>query len=67
MIADGSDKVSVEITPGAKLSVSSGDKFVCQGNINVGDGGRFSSGSIVSVWAQGINLTSATVELLGKT
>lgn len=67
MIADGSDKVSVEITPGAKLSVSSGDKFVCQGNINVGAGGRFSSGSIVSVWAQGINLTSATVELLGKT
>ena len=66
-IADGSDNVSVNIAPGASLSVDLGDKFVCQGNINLGAGSKFSSGGSVSVWAQGINLTSSTVELLGKT
>ena len=65
--SDGFDNVSVDIKAGAKLSVSSGDKFVCQGNINVNNGSTFSSAGTVSVWAQGINLTSATVELLGKT
>lgn len=66
-ITDGSDKISVNIEPGAKLSVNSGDKFVCQGNINLGLNSKFSSGGTVSVWAQGVNLTSSTVELLGKT
>lgn len=64
---DGSDQVSVKIPSGAKLSVSNGDKFVCQGNIELGDNSSFSSGSTVSVWAQGIGLSSATVTLQGKT
>ena len=64
---DGSDCVSVEVTDGAKLSVTSGDLFVCQGNINVGVNSSFSSGSTVSLWAQGVNLNTSTVELLGKT
>lgn len=64
---DGSDKVSVQIPAGTKLSVSSGDKFVCQGNINIDTNGSFSSDSTVSVWAQGINVTSGTVQLMGKT
>lgn len=66
-VKDGSDCVSVDIKPGANLSVQSGDLFVCQGNINTDVNSTFTSGSSVSVWAQGINLTSATVELLGKT
>lgn len=64
---DGSNQVSVKIPSGAKLSVSNGDKFVCQGNIELGDNSSFSSGSTVSVWAQGIGLSSATVTLQGKT
>lgn len=64
---DGSDCVSVEVKDGAKLSVTSGDLFVCQGNINVGVNSSFSSGSTVSLWAQGVNLNTSTVELLGKT
>lgn len=67
MVTDGSDQVSVEIPDGTKLSVSSGDKFVCQGNINLGNLSSFSSGSTVSVWAQGINLSSSMVTLQGKT
>ena len=64
---DGSDQVSVKIPSGAKLSVSSGDKFVCQGKIDLKENSSFSSGSTVSVWAQGIDLSSSTVELQGKT
>lgn len=64
---DGSDMVSVKIPNGAKLYVSNGDKFVCQGNIELEDNSSFSSGSTVSVWAQGIGLSSATVTLQGKT
>ena len=67
LVNDGSDQVSVEIQNGTKLSVSSGDKFVCQGNIDLGNLSSFSSGSTVSVWAQGINLASSTVTLQGKT
>lgn len=67
LVNDGSDQVSVEIPDGTKLSVSSGDKFVCQGNIDLGNLSGFSSGSTVSVWAQGINLASSTVTLQGKT
>ena len=65
--SDGSDCVSVDIKDGAKLTVSQGDKFVCQGSINIGKQGQFSCGSSTALWAQGINLSSATVELLGKT
>ena len=66
-IRDGSDCVSVDIKSGANLSVISSDLFVCQGNINVDKNSTFTSGNTVSVWAQGVSLTSATVELLGKT
>ena len=66
-VRDGSDCVSVDVKSGANLSVTSSDLFVCQGNINVDKNATFTSGNTVSVWAQGISLTSATVELLGKT
>lgn len=64
---DGSDQVSVEIQSGTKLSVTSGKLFVCQGKINLKENSSFSSGSTMSVWAQGIDLSSSTVELRGKT
>lgn len=64
---DGSDCVSVKIENNADLSVSLGDKFVCQGSIDIAQQGKFSCGGGTALWAQGINLKSANVQLLGKT
>lgn len=64
---DGSDCVSVKIENNADLSVSLGDKFVCQGSIDIAQQGKFSCGDSTALWAQGINLKSASVQLLGKT
>lgn len=64
---DGSDCVSVKIENNADLSVSLGDKFVCQGSIDIAQQGKFSCGGGTALWAQGINLKSASVQLLGKT
>ena len=61
------DPVSVLVKSGAGLSVSSGERMVCQGEIQIQKNGSFRSGGQVALWAQGITLSEATVELLGKT
>ncbi|MDO4276893.1 MAG: hypothetical protein Q4D16_24805 [Eubacteriales bacterium] len=61
------EKVSILVKPDAKLSVSTGNELVCQGEVSVRNGGTFSSSGEMNLWAQGITLKSSEVELLGKT
>ena len=59
---------SIQIEPGASLSVDSGDKVVCEGEINAGQNSTFTSGSGVNLWAKGLNADSVkNVSLLGTT
>lgn len=59
---------SIQITTGAALNVESGDKVVCEGEINVGQNSVFTSGSGVNLWAKGLNAESVdNVSLLGST
>lgn len=59
---------SIQVTPGAALNVESGDKVVCEGEINVGLNSVFTSGVGVNLWAKGLNAESVNnVSLLGST
>ena len=61
------DDTSILLENGAKLSVSGGDKVVCEGGISLPNGGSFKCERGVNLWAQGITLASANVSLQGKT
>ncbi|MCI5529904.1 MAG: hypothetical protein MR406_07205, partial [Blautia sp.] len=58
---------SILLENNASLSVSNGDKLVCEGEIRVSNGGTFNCAREVTLWAQGVTLVSANVSLLGKT
>lgn len=59
--------VSILVKPNGKLSVLSGKYLVCSDEVNVGTNSSFTSQSGVSLWARGLTLKSATVNLLGNT
>lgn len=59
--------VSILVKPNGKLSVLSGKYLVCSDEVNVGANSSFTSQSGVSLWARGLTLKSATVNLLGNT
>lgn len=59
--------VSILVKPNGKLSVLSGKHLVCSDEVNVGANSSFTSQSGVSLWARGLTLKSATVNLLGNT
>lgn len=61
------NKNSLVIKPGQKVSLGSGERFVCLGEINVGNGASFSNNSGADLWARGLSVTSGTVKLTGKT
>ena len=67
--SDGNESdTSIQITPGAALNVESGDKVVCEGEIDVGQNSVFTSASGVNLWAKGLNAESVdNVSLLGST
>lgn len=67
--ADGKETdTSIQITSGAGLNVKSGDKVVCEGEINVGVNSIFTSATGVNLWAKGLNAESVnSVSLLGST
>lgn len=64
---DGDSRTSIWLKPGASLEIIKGDKIVGEGEIRVDEDGSFTSGSGVTLWAQGVRLSSATVDLLGTT
>ena len=59
---------SIQVGSNASLSIDSGDKIVCEGEINVNANSTFSSGNGVNLWAKGLNADSVkNVSLLGTT
>ena len=64
---DGDSRTSILLKPGASLEITRGDKVVGAGEIKVEEGGTFTSDAGVTLWAQGVRLSSATVNLLGTT
>lgn len=68
-IPDRADRngVSVQLYPGTSLQIENGRRFVCQGSINVENGSKFLNQGVGALWAKGINVSSGTVSLTGKT
>lgn len=58
---------SIWIKSGASLDIQSGDKFVSAGEIYTEPNASFTSEAGVTLWAQGVKLSSAQVNLLGTT
>lgn len=58
---------SIWIKSGASLDIQSGDKFVSAGEIYTEPNASFTSEAGVTLWAQGVKLSSAQVDLLGTT
>lgn len=58
---------SIKVEPNAHLSISEGNYVVCQGKIDVADGGSFRNAGPASLWARGIDVTSGEITLIGKT
>lgn len=67
--ADGARSThSIYVQNNATLNIESGDKVVCAGKINVGNGSSFSSDSGVNLWAKGLDVDSGKeVKLEGTT
>lgn len=63
----GNDAKSIDIKEYTKVTVESGERLVCLGEIHVAAGAEFRNNSGNELWAQGIKVTSGTVELTGKT
>ncbi len=68
--ADGIGKLSknsILLESGANLELSKGDRVVCQGKIALQSQSEFTSGKEVTLWAKGVDVTSAEVHLTGTT
>lgn len=63
----GVTDTSIYLAQGRTLQISKGERTVCVGEISLGNQAVFSSAAEATLWAQGVNLSSAQVELLGKT
>ncbi len=65
----GKDKgTSIYVEPGASLDITSGDKIVAEGLIDVELNSTFTTGTGVNLWAKGLNTDSAQlVSLTGST
>lgn len=64
---DATSDTSIYLKSGTTLEISKGERTVSAGEITVGNQGTFTSAGETTLWAQGINVSSATVELSGKT
>ena len=58
---------SIWVKSGASLDIQSGDKIVSAGEIYMEPNASFTSEAGVTLWAQGVKLSSAQVNLLGTT
>ena len=64
---DATSDTSIYLESGTILKISKGERTVSAGEITVGNQASFSSAAETTLWAQGVNVSSATVQLLGKT
>ena len=66
-VAVGVKDASIYVASGRTLNIAKGERTVCAGEVTLGQNGTFHSAAETTLWAQGVNLTSAKAELLGKT
>ena len=60
--------ISILVNPSASLNVSSGDKLVTKGTVDVGLNSTFTTDATVNLWAKGLNADSVeNVSLTGST
>ena len=64
---DATSDTSIYVAPSRTLKISKGERIVSAGEVTVGNQGTFTSAGETALWAQGINVSSSTVELSGKT
>ena len=64
---DATSDTSIYLKSGTTLEISKGERTVSAGEITVGNQASFSSAAETTLWAQGVNVSSSTVQLLGKT
>ena len=67
ILKDVTDRTSIYVRSGATLDIDSGDKVVSAGEIYTEPNAVFTSETGVTLWAQGVKLSSAQVNLLGTT
>lgn len=65
--AVGVNDASIYLAAGRTLYISKGERTVCAGEVTLAQNSAFHSSAETTLWAQGVNLTSAKAELLGKT
>lgn len=65
--AVGVTDASIYLAAGRTLNIAKGERTVCAGEVTLAQNSAFHSSAETTLWAQGINLTSAKAELLGKT
>lgn len=65
--AVGVNDASIYLAAGRTLNISKGERTVCAGEVTLAQNSAFHSSAETTLWAQGVNLTSAKAELLGKT
>ena len=66
-ILEKNPNTSIWIKSGTNLDIQSGDKIVSAGEIYMEPNASFTSEAGVTLWAQGVKLSSAQVNLLGTT
>ena len=66
-ILEKNPNTSIWIKSGTNLDIQSGDKIVSAGEIYTEPNASFTSEAGVTLWAQGVKLSSAQVNLLGTT
>ena len=65
--AIGVKDASIYLASGRTLNISKGERTVCAGEVTLAQNSAFYSLAETTLWAQGVNVTSAKAELLGKT
>lgn len=58
---------SIYLAPNRALNISKGERIVCAGEVSLAQNSSFNSSAETTLWAKGVNLSSAKAELLGKT
>ena len=66
-VAVGVKDASIYLAPNRKLNIEKGERTVCAGEVTLSQNSTFRNSAETTLWAQGVNLTSAKAELLGKT
>ena len=63
----GVTDTSIYLAAGRNLNFLKGERAVCAGEVTLAKGSTFNSAAETALWAQGVNVSSATANLLGRT